>query len=273
MRSGVARNVQELAQALGGATEEDLADPTTEPPGTPAARRLEAHARLDAYALALGWRARVPPPADLDMAAEEAANLTPRLVLRERALGDNERDRLRALERTAAQFNLRTLIGAVGMVTALAGVFGLTLRWMFRGSIGRAREALQLEFPSGEAAWLLDAVQDWALTVADANLWGLAVVAALLIGFMVIAFIVMDLSDRLWTRFGLRFVLRSTDARREYFRILEDDTRGTRYLAHTFYVTIAIAMIGTAVVLLATDLGTRGDRPLGEALVTVAALI
>ncbi len=152
VRSGVARNVQELALALPAATPDSDAPLDLGQVSDPAS--LEVEERHRRHAAEHGLEGRVPWPQDLLQAGAEARELRPRLVARATAIEAEVESRLAEIRSRTIRNALRTLLGLTAFLVTFSAV-GLAVL-----TLSLRREAYR-----GFDAWLGDGVPDAALAV------------------------------------------------------------------------------------------------------------
>ena len=271
VRSGVARSVQELAQAFGQPSGSERAD---QPQGSDAKTAAQqAKARVASYARERGWEARVPWPDDLALAVEEATNLAPRLALREHALDADMRSRLRSLEHKGNRHNVALNLWSLAIVLGTVGLMSVAAYTLSRGELLRDFEALRRELSTPEASMIVDTLIAWGSGVLVANLLGMAIMAVVVVGLLAVGLFAFDLTDFLWRRFGQRVLFRSNDAQREKLQLLEDEAKSLKHAARAFYATVAIAIAISGGLMWATNVGTHGDWRLAETLPRILALL
>lgn len=269
VRSGVARNVQELALALPIATADS--DAPIDLGHTPDPVSLEVEERLRRHAAEHGLEARVPWSQDLQQASAEARELRPRLVARATAIESGIESKLVEIRSRTLRNARRTLLGLTAFLVAFSAVGLAVLTWSLRREANR-----------GFDAWLGDGVPEAALPVIhtlrsvvmaylSANAWALAALLAGVMGTFVALFMAHTLLAEGWRWLGARVMLRTYEARAAYVDVLAYEASRIRYLGKVLWATI----IGATVIALAIVLILRAAAPetLEQALIIGLAAI
>ena len=277
VRSGVARDVRELANAFARSGAGGLAIDSVSVPSEgedAVARFASSRERLEGFAAARRWAARVPWDADLALAAEEAANLSPRLVGRTEDLSQSARKRLLGLEATAGKLHGRTsrLIAFLGGGILIGGSI-VFLAFIYSLVIAREVGAVEASVPAGGRTAVVEVGRQLGWWVAASNIIGVCIVFMGLVAFMHAMSRFANLTFRMWRAFGMRFMLSDVTSQREYLAHSEAVLRtGAHFERVTLMTVVGSLALGT-LVMVAAHRGVLPGASFGESVAVTLAIV
>ena len=246
VRSGVARDVRELANAFARSGAGGLAidSVSVHSEGEDAvARFASSRERLEGFAAARRWAARVPWDADLALAAEEAANLSPRLVGRTEDLSKAERERLRSIQRSMNRVDRRVVLLTFLPIGAIAGIGSAVGALAVRARVEADVRSVAGHLPQSVGLELLELGRELGTMVASASVTALGIVILSIVLFFVAMSAFRIAVWTLWTRIGFRFILRDVPTRRQYLDVEDEVAQAVVHFNRTASVFIAVVTV------------------------------
>lgn len=253
--SGLVRNVQDLLLLFDAGRKQAERGAVSAAGRTRIARRpevlaaaAEAVEKLKAFAQASGYRGGIPSASRLAEAAEEAAELRPRLIASSACSLQAFRQAVRQDEATSRKLSARNSFVLLSILTALS--FGTLLLVLAVANVS-------LRLRASMAGPLEDLILGVGATERKYLLWNGSAMIGIVLVILIFLFLLLAISERFLAITFVTWFFRRPAHRDFYLRMLHlDETEKKRFLR-----AFALAFLAVAIVLFAHAFGILRSRP------------